>query len=231
MPGTSTPYTQEMIMIHRVFRREAAQLRQYVGAVRSGDVARARQLAGVVREYIGGLHHHHSGEDELIWPLLHARAQVHDDLVTRMEKQHEALDGTLTEIQYLLPQWEAAAEETDRDELVAALAAHERILQQHLADEEGLVMPLVEEHLTLAEWERVGKNGLEGMPKNRIFLALGAILEDATPVERAEFLKKVPLPGRIAWKLVGQRQYRSWRAAIRGDEAAAPAGRVQGGTP
>ncbi len=219
MPGTSTPYTQEMVMIHRVFRREAAQLGQFVGAVRTGDVARARQLAGVVREYIGGLHHHHSGEDELIWPLLHERAKLHDDVVTLMEKQHEALDGTLTDIQQVLPRWEAAAEAPDRDDLVAALAEHRRILEEHLADEENLVMPLVEEHLSYPEWDLVGKNGLEGLPKDRVFLALGAILEDASPEERAEFMKKVPLAGRIAWKLIGQRQYRTWRAAVRGEAA------------
>ncbi len=217
MSATSTPYTQEMIMIHRVFRREADQLRRYVGAVRKGDVTRARQLADVVREYIGGLHHHHSGEDELIWPLLHERARVHDDLVSLMEKQHEALDGTLTEIQRLLPRWEATAEDEDRDALVAAFAEHGRILHQHLADEESLVMPLVEEHLSLPEWELVGKNGMAGLPKNKVFLALGAILEEATPQERAEFMRKVPLPGRIAWKLIGRRQYRDWRASVRGE--------------
>ncbi|WP_436529599.1 hemerythrin domain-containing protein [Actinoplanes sp. HUAS TT8] len=216
MPGTSTPYTREMVMIHRVFRREAAQLQQYVGAVRTGDVARARQLAGVVREYIGGLHHHHSGEDELIWPLLHERARVHDDLVTTMEKQHEALDGTLSVIQELLARWEHGAGEVDRDDLVIAFAEHQRVLQDHLADEETLVMPLVEEHLSLPEWELVGKNGLEGLPKDRVFLALGAILEEATPEERTEFMKKVPLAGRIAWKLIGARQYRNWRASVRG---------------
>lgn len=219
MSGTSTPYTQEMVMIHRVFRREATQLQQYVDAVGEGDVVRARQLAGVIREYIGGLHHHHSGEDELIWPLLRERVRIHDDLVTLMETQHEALDGTLTEIQEVLPRWEAAATAADRDALVVAFAEHQRILGQHLSDEEGLVMPLVEEHLTLPEWEKVGKNGLEGMPKDRVFLALGAILEDATPQERAEFMRKVPLPGRIAWRLIGQRQYRTWRAAVRGEVA------------
>ncbi|BCJ47846.1 hypothetical protein GCM10010168_22050 [Actinoplanes ianthinogenes] len=219
MSATSTPYTQEMILIHRVFRREASQLQQYVGAVRPGDVARARQLAGVLREYIGGLHHHHSGEDELIWPLLHERARIHDDLVRLMEEQHEALDGTLGEIERVLPGWEAAAAEAERDALVAALAEHQRVLHRHLGDEETLVMPLVEEYLTLPEWERVGKNGLEGMPKEKVFLALGAILEDASAAERAEFMKKVPLAGRIAWKLIGQRQYRTWRASVRGSSS------------
>lgn len=219
MSATITPYTQEMILIHRVFRREAAQLQHYVSATRTGDVARARQLAQVVREYIGGLHHHHNGEDQLIWPLLHERARIHHDLVSLMQLQHRDLDVTLTTIEQLLPCWEATAADPDRDALVAAFAEHQRVMHQHLADEETQVMPLVEEHLTLAEWERVGRNGLENMPKDKVFRALGAILEDATPEERAVFMKKVPLAGRIAWKLIGQRQYRTWRASVSGEHA------------
>ncbi|MBB4743840.1 hemerythrin-like domain-containing protein [Actinoplanes octamycinicus] len=208
-----------MIMIHRVFRREAAQLQHYVGATATGDVARARQLAEVIREYIGGLHHHHSGEDQLIWPLLHERARLHDDLVSLMERQHRDLDDTLTTVEELLPRWAGTAADPDRAALITALTEHQRVLHQHLTDEETKVMPLVEQHLALAEWERVGRNGLENMPKNKVFLALGAILEDATPEERAEFMKKVPLAGRIAWKLIGQRQYRTWRASVSGQQA------------
>lgn len=219
MPGTSTPYTQEMIMIHRVFRREAALLLQFVGVAEEGDVARSRQVADAAREYIGALHHHHTTEDELIWPLLHARAQVYDDLVVRMEQQHEALDGTLTDIQTHLPRWEATAEEQDRAALADALVVHLRILHQHLADEETLVMPLAEDFLTPPEWEQVGRQGLENVPKSKIFLALGAILEDATPDERAAFLKKVPAPGRLLWRLVGRRQYRRRMATLRGGAA------------
>ncbi|MEV6342660.1 hemerythrin domain-containing protein [Actinoplanes sp. NPDC051851] len=216
VPGTTTPYTQEMLMIHRVFRREAAQLLHFVTTTGAGDVSRARQVAEAVREYIGGLHHHHGVEDELIWPLLHARAQVHDDLVIRMEMQHEALDVTLTTLQGLLPRWEAIAGPADRDALAEALTDHRQVLLDHLGDEETLVMPLVEEHLTTVEWQEVGRRGLENVPRSKVFLALGAILEEATPEERREFLGRVPLAGRMLWRIVGRRRYQRQMAALRG---------------
>ncbi|WP_433825582.1 hemerythrin domain-containing protein [Actinoplanes sp. CA-015351] len=219
MPVTTTPYTQEMVMIHRVFRREAALLLRFVTWANAGDAARARQVAEAVREYIGGLHHHHGLEDELIWPLLHARATVYTDLVNRMEDQHKRLDGTLTTIETLLPRWEATATEPERIALAAALAEHQDVLLEHLADEEELVMPLVEEHLTLPEWELVGRRGLENVPKQKVFLALGAILEDATTDERDLFMSKVPLPGRVLWRLVGKRQYERQMATLRGPAA------------
>ncbi|WP_433790583.1 hemerythrin domain-containing protein [Actinoplanes sp. CA-252034] len=216
MPVTTTPYTREMVMIHRVFRREAAQLLRFVSATGTGDVARARRLGRWTREYIGGLHHHHATEDALIWPLLHQRVTVHQELVDRMEMQHHALDATLAEVTTRLGAWEESAGETDRDLLADSIADHQRVLLEHLGDEEDLVMPLVEEHLDPEEWEKVGKAGLENLPKEKVFLALGAILEEATDEERAFFLAKVPAAGRMLWKLVGQRQYRRQMAALRG---------------
>jgi hemerythrin-like domain-containing protein len=216
VPVTTTPYTQEMVLIHRVFRREAAQLLRFVSATATGDVARARQLGQWTREYISGLHHHHATEDALIWPLLHERVTVYQELVDRMEMQHHALDATLTEVTGRLTAWEESAAEIDRFLLADSIADHQRVLLEHLHDEEELVMPLVEEHLDPAEWEKVGKAGLENLPKEKVFLALGAILEEATDEERAFFMAKVPVAGRLLWKLVGQRQYRRQMAALRG---------------
>jgi hemerythrin-like domain-containing protein len=216
VPVTTTPYTQEMVLIHRVFRREAAQLLRFVSATATGDVARARRLGQWTREYIGGLHHHHATEDSLIWPLLHERVTLHQELVDRMEMQHHALDATLAEVTGRLTAWEESAAEIDRFLLADSIADHQRVLLEHLHDEEELVMPLVEEHLDPAEWEKVGKAGLENLPKEKVFLALGAILEEATDEERAFFMAKVPVAGRLLWKLVGQRQYRRQMAALRG---------------
>jgi hypothetical protein len=49
-----------------------------------------------------------------------------------------------------------------------------------------------------------------------MLLALGAVPEDATPAERAAFLGKVPLVGRLLWR-IGQRQYRRQLAELRVD--------------
>jgi hemerythrin-like domain-containing protein len=205
-----------MVLIHRVFRREAAQLLRFVSATATGDVVRARRLGRWAREYIGGLHHHHATEDELIWPLLHERVTVYRELVDRMEMQHQALDATVSEIAGRLTAWEESAAEIDRFLLADSIADHQRVLLEHLHDEEDLVMPLVEEHLDPAEWAKVGRAGLENLPKEKVFLALGAILEEATDEERAFFMAKVPVAGRLLWKLVGQRQYRRRMAALRG---------------
>lgn len=210
------PYTHEMVIIHRVFRRESRLLPRLVRAVPSGDTGRAATLAGYVQEYLGGLHHHHGLEDELVRPLLRERAEGHESLVARMETQHQDIDRGLAAVADALATWREDAGKDAGEALAAALDEHRTTLLEHLDHEEEFVLPLIAEHLTVAEWDLVGARGLETIPKNKVLLALGAILEDATPQERAFFLSRVPVVGRLAWKYVGQRQYARRCRELRG---------------
>ncbi|WP_293990672.1 hemerythrin domain-containing protein [Streptomyces sp.] len=216
VPATAgRPHTHEMVVVHRVFRRESALLPRLVRAVPDGDRARAARVAAALRDYTLGLHHHHHAEDELIWPLLRARAAHDEALVDRMTAQHEAIDRTLTSVAEWTPVWEGAGDRIPGEELALALDAHRIALLEHLDEEERSLLPLVAEHLTVPEWELVGQRGLEGLPKNKRMLALGAILEEATPEESAYFLGRAPLIGRLLWRAVGRRQYAAYRRSMR----------------
>ncbi|WP_240528738.1 hemerythrin domain-containing protein [Streptomyces humi] len=215
-PATAErPHTHEMVVVHRVFRRESALLPRLVRAVPDGDTARAALVRGALGDYTMGLHHHHHAEDELIWPLLRARAERDEALVDRMTEQHEAIDRTLAAVAEWTPVWERSADRIAGEELALALEAHRTALLDHLDEEEASLLPLVAEHLTVAEWDLVGERGLEGLPKNKRMLALGAILEEATPEESAFFLGKAPLVGRLLWRAVGRRQYAAYRDRMR----------------
>ncbi|MFD4560560.1 hemerythrin domain-containing protein [Streptomyces sp. NPDC058469] len=210
------PYTHEMVIVHRVFRREAALLPQLVRATQVGDIARAEQIARHVDEYVGGLHHHHGLEDELIWPLLCERAPLSDGLITRMQEQHQLIDMTLAVVTDALSRWRRSADADSGESLANGFDDHYNVLLRHLHDEETQILPLIADHLTVAEWDLVGTRGLERIPKNKLMLALGAILEDATEKERRYFLGKVPLVGRFLWRVVGRRQYAAQCRELRG---------------
>ncbi len=72
--------THDMVVIHRAFRRESLLLASLIAGVEDGDRRRARALAAHLRWYRLGLHNHHAGEDELLWPLLHARADLESEV-------------------------------------------------------------------------------------------------------------------------------------------------------
>jgi hemerythrin-like domain-containing protein len=221
---TLRPDTHDMYVVHRVFRRETALLPRFVRAVRPGDTEQARFVAAHFRDYALGLHHHHTAEDELVWPLLLARVDLEAELVLRMEEQHSRVAAGLTEIEALLTPWEATASPEAGEVLAAALERHREALVEHLTDEEDHLLSLIEEHLTVAEWARLGENFASETPKDKLLFFLGALLEEATPEEAAEMLSKLPAPARLIWRLVGRRQYARRTRRLRGPLAMSHAG-------
>ncbi|WP_127497091.1 hemerythrin domain-containing protein [Actinoplanes solisilvae] len=208
--------TWDMIVVHRVFRREFRILPALVRAVKPGDTVRAGVLGEHLANVAGGLHHHHTGEDEMVWPLMLERAAMHADLINRMEAQHERLHEPLARIDEILPRWRARALATDRDELADVIAQASVALDEHLADEEREILPLIERYLTPDEWRAVGERGRKTIPSGRMALVfLGSILEEATPSETKRFLAELPLPARLLWRLIGERTYAAARDRVR----------------
>ncbi len=210
------PWVQEMVVVHRVFRRESRLLADLVRGVRPGDVDRARVLAEMIREYDKGLHAHHTSEDALLWPKLLARVDLDAELVLRMERQHEVVAEGLHVLVGRLATWERDAAAAARDALAEAIDQHRRDLLVHLDEEERSVLPLVSEHITVAEWEELGEVARSHTPKDKLLFMLGALLEEATPDETARFLSHLPVPARLLWRTVGRRQYAKQMRKVRG---------------
>lgn len=99
--------THEMVVVHRMFRRESRLLAELVAACEPGDRARCRVLVDHLRDYCLALHLHHSAEDELLWPKLLARLDQEADVVLRMEAAHERISSTLDVVTAAADAWEA----------------------------------------------------------------------------------------------------------------------------
>src|SRR6188474_3927186 len=106
-PTTDRPWVHEMGVIHRVFRREFTLLPRLVREVADGDTDRAAPIAEALRLILDGLHHHHSGEDDILWPALLERAAPSTGLVETMQAQHHAVDEHVEAITPALAAWEA----------------------------------------------------------------------------------------------------------------------------
>ncbi|MFV2174015.1 DUF4267 domain-containing protein [Actinomadura sp. LOL_016] len=214
---STTSFTHGMVVIHRGLRRESRVLAELVGATRPGDRHRARAVAAHLADYLLGLHNHHHGEDELIWPLLLSRVDLDADVVLRMEAQHERVAATIARLRALAGPWARTADPAVRDALVAALAEHRAVLVEHLDDEEAHLLPIAERHLTEAEWNKQGDHFVQHTPKTKLLTLLGVVLEDATPQERAEFLAGLPAPARAFWRRFGARHHAARMRRLRED--------------
>lgn len=213
---TEATDTWDMVLVHRGFRRDFRMLPALVRAVTEGDTARAETVGFHLEKVADALHHHHTAEDELLWPLLLERATLHTELINRMETQHERVHEALERIAELNPRWRRTATAGDRDQLAEVIARASVALDEHLADEEQEVLPIVETHVTPAEWAALGERGRALLPKGKMALVfLGSLFEDATPAEKTRFLGELPAPARLIWRLVGDRVYGSYRDRLR----------------
>src|SRR3712207_152261 len=150
----------DMVVVHRVFRRELRLIPQLVREVAPGDIARAGVLAGHARLVLTGLHGHHTAEDELLWPKLLDRCTPDAELVHRMEAQHERVHDALEALGPALDRWEAEARPAVSVEVAAGFDALRAALVEHLDDEEREILPMAARHITQAEWDELGEHGV-----------------------------------------------------------------------
>jgi iron-sulfur cluster repair protein YtfE (RIC family) len=215
------PVLWNMALIHRIFRSSFAELARLVTEVPAGHAARTSAVADHLGFTLDGLTAHHTAEDDLVWPLLLERARPSAALVERMEEQHDGLHTGIEEVRRLTDAWRADPSPDVASELSTAITGMLGQLTTHLDEEERDVVPLIAEHISVAEWDHVGKTAFDKFTPAQRFTALGQMLEVASPAEAAAMLAPLPAPVKLLWRLVGKRRYRQYAVAFRGTPAAA----------
>ena len=152
-PGTGQPAdVRPMIVVHTALRREFRLTADAIGAATPGDRARAAVLTGHLTFLLDLLHHHHAGEDKLLWPKLLSRAPADTvPLVDLMQAQHEELDSLMTQCRSVAGDWQADPGQAVRDRLAGLVAELYTRLAEHLAAEERDVLPIAAAHLSEPE--------------------------------------------------------------------------------
>ncbi|MGK5114246.1 hemerythrin domain-containing protein [Geodermatophilus sp. CPCC 205506] len=214
---SSCPLTDvsDMVVVHRVFRREFRLIPELARAVAPGDTARARVLAGHARMVLTGLHLHHTSEDELLWPKLLERAAPDAALVHRMEDQHSRVEQAIERLGPALDRWEAEARPAVTEEVAAGFDTLRAALIEHLDEEEREILPLAARHVTQAEWSQLGEHGVADMRPRDLPIMFGAVVEEATPEERRAILAVLPAPVRFLLRTVFARRYRRYVSRVR----------------
>jgi hemerythrin-like domain-containing protein len=210
-PGVDT---HEMVLIHRVIRREFGQLPRLFRTA-ANDPARSKIIGAHAQEMLHFLHTHHTGEDELLFPLLRGRAELDPDLMDRMDAQHARVNNAVAAISAQLPAWTTSADPSVGEQMAALIDATMPTLIDHLAEEEQELLPIVSGTLTQSEWDALGKHGMSAIPLTRRLVILGHITEEADDAERQKFMQVVPAPARLAYKLIGHRQFTRETTSIR----------------
>jgi len=123
---------REMVMAHRMFRREFGLAAEVVRRVAVGEVDRAGAVADHLRFIAALLHHHHAGEDDYIWPLLLERALPQANHIHDVERQHRSVDSAVQAVIDAVDAWTPRADATTRDVLARALEALSAVVGDHM---------------------------------------------------------------------------------------------------
>ena len=214
--NTTLTDVSDMVVVHRTFRREFRLLPQLVRAVPAGDTARAAVLAEHGRLILLGLHLHHSGEDDLLWPKLLERCTLDAALVHRMEAQHERVAQAIEDLHPALDRWQAEARPAVTEEVAATFDELRTALLEHLDEEEREILPLAARHFTPEEWAQLGQHGMGKVTRSQLPILFGSLLEETTPAERVEMLGVLPPPVRLLARTVFAWQYRRYITKVRG---------------
>jgi hemerythrin-like domain-containing protein len=212
---TQRPWTQEMVIVHRAVRREFRLLAENIPHVAAGDTRRASRMAAHADFMLDILHHHHTGEDELLWPLLRQRCAPDVDLIDRMETQHLALVAVVDQIVPALAAWRAAPATESAAVLAGLFAQLNTGLAEHMDDEEANILPLCEQYLSVAEWGQLAARAQQTIEPDRMLFVLGLLMEEATEDEQERWLAGMPEKVAEVFDIVGRGQYAQEVATLR----------------
>jgi hypothetical protein len=190
--------TREMVVVHTAFRHEFEEAPAIIRAVPAGDRRQGGRVADHVQLLLDMLHHHHAGEDRLLWPKLLDRVPRElAPTVELMERQHEAIHAEMERTQAALTAWRASATTEDGEALAAAVERLTPVLEEHLGAEEARILPITSRCLTQAEWDEIGEAGMNGIPKKQMPMVFGLLMEGGDPEVLREMLAHAPLPARL----------------------------------
>lgn len=207
--------TRDMVCIHDVFRRAFADAPGQIAAVATGDSKQVERLASYLGEVLWLLHAHHSGEDELLYPLLIERAPENGATFSRMEAQHQAVAASIESAQAMAGQFGRTGSAQDGEALSAAIRSLSDMAKTHLAEEESEVLPIAARVVTEPEWGALPGHVLAQYPGSRLWLLLGLVFEAMPDDLRAQVLANVPPPVSEMWFGFGSDAFTSEIASVR----------------
>jgi hemerythrin-like domain-containing protein len=207
---------REMLIVHDVFRREFGLMPGLIAAVTVSDRARAEVVGDHIDALTTLLHHHHQGEDAYVWPLLADRCADSLAALESMHHQHEQLAAHLDVVNAALGVWRVDPTIDSGDRLVVALDRMLPSLQRHLDDEERYVVPLMEQHITAAEWDDIVAKGSADADPAGLPLGFGMLMYEGDPevVERA--LAAVPADARPVIAAMAAQAFAEHSRAVHG---------------
>ncbi|HET7684677.1 MAG TPA: hemerythrin domain-containing protein [Marmoricola sp.] len=192
--------------VHEAVRRDLRRTQDALRMLVPGDGAQARGLRRAWEHLRGQLHHHHTAEDELIWPFLRSRG-VTGPHVEAMEEEHREMALALDEGATALDGVVLEPTRGCADEAANTVARAGKVICAHLDHEEADVEPLILALSSDPGWLEVQKQlGKVSLSEAGQMIAW---ISDGAPDEVTAFLRaEIPAPVAFVLGRAFGRRYR-----------------------
>jgi hypothetical protein len=192
-----------MYVAHHGFRRD---LDAFCTAVRATPVDDRAAWKALLRRwdlFSIALHHHHSGEDRWLWPVLIGRAEPEEkELLVAMENEHGEIDPALEEVVAGLRLLAEKADEDSRAALVVRMTATKEAIYRHLAHEETETMALLQRTLRPEEWNAMDDKFKKSFTPRELTWAVPWIVDELPDeVRQGMFAQPGAAPLKVVFKL------------------------------
>jgi len=147
-------------VFHAALRRDLERAIGALTAARHPTPAERAALAEHVDLVLDLLHHHHTGEDTGLWPLVRRRAPDLGSQLEMMEAEHVSVACAIVSTRTAARQYATASDPSVARPLREALVDLSGVLLPHLDHEETEVMPRVMRALTDRDWSTLSRQEL-----------------------------------------------------------------------
>jgi len=213
-PGDPEPDLSGITLTHRAMVTDTRRLAELTAPIAQRRLPcgpkRAKAVARYVELMCDSIHHHHTMEDDVLWPVIEASAGDFIDL-TELTEDHAALDPRLDRLRVHAAAFGRSADPEMARPLAAGLADLHRLLEAHIADEERDLFPVIRRYVSLKDWESIEKAARR---TGRLSFEGPRILGVATDVERATLAAGVPGPLMLLLRYLAARHRRFERAVF-----------------
>jgi type IV secretory pathway VirJ component len=206
-----------MYVMHYAFRRDLTAFAAAAAATPVDDQPTWQALNHRWQLFAEALHHHHSGEDAGLWPLLTARADEEGrQLLQAMEEEHSEIDPILEAVTAGLARLATTADADTKAALVVRLCAGKESLARHLAHEETEAIALVQQLMTDAEWRQLDEEHFKkGITPRTVIRLLPWVMHQQPPAAVERLVGSAPAAQKILWRLTRPGFERRERRAFR----------------
>ena len=210
-----------MYLMHFGFRRDLTAFAAAAAATPIADQDTWTALAKRWDLFAQILHHHHSGEDTGLWPLLMERTDdAGREVLEAMEAEHGEIDPILQACEAGFAKLAAGADEDTRNALVVRLCAGKESLGRHLAHEETEAIAIIQQVMSDDDWQRLEAEHFKptmtlALLRSAIRWAIPWLLQELPPAGRAKAFAAAAPPQHVVWWLTRGGFARRERRAFR----------------